>query len=129
MSASVEQRLLIVDDEHSILVGMKRYFRSRGYVVDCASEKEQAKDLVDRLSYACVVADLHLTEAHEADGLDVVAYVRTRCPGTPVIVLTAYGSLSTEAEARRLGAATVLSKPQRMDRLAEIVAQVAGQER
>lgn len=116
-----EKRLLIVDDEQSILVGMKRYFRSRGYQVDCASGREEAEAFLTQVSYACVIADLRLTEGHGADGLDVVAYVGARQPRTPVVVLTAYGSPATEAEAGRLGAVAFLSKPQPMERLAEIV--------
>lgn len=117
----VQTRLLIVDDEQSILVGMRRYFRSLGYDVDCASEREEAEALLNHVRYACVIADLCLTEAHGTDGLGIVAYARTRHPDTPVVVLTAYGSPATELEARRLGAAQYLSKPQSMGRLAEIV--------
>jgi DNA-binding NtrC family response regulator len=117
----VGKRLLIVDDEQSILVGMRRYFRSLGYEVDCAVEREEAAALLNHVSYACVIADLCLTEGHGADGLDVVAHVQARCPDTPVVVLTAYGSAASELEARRLGAAAFLPKPQPMERLAEIV--------
>ncbi len=118
-----------MDDEQSILVGMKRYFRSRGYQVDCASEREEAEALLTHVSYACVIADLCLTEGHGAEGLEIVAYAGARQPRTPIVVLTAYGSPATEAEAGRLGAAVFLSKPQPMERLAEIVGGLVESER
>ena len=120
------KRLLIVDDEESILVGMKRYFRSHGYEVDCASEREEAEALLSHVPYACVIADLCLRAGHGADGLDVVAYVGARQPQTPVVVLTAYGSPAAEAEAGRLGASVFLSKPQPLERLAEVVGGLVG---
>ena len=115
------KKLLIVDDEPGIVLGMKRYFRSRGYQVDSASARPEAEALLTHVSYACVIVDLCLTEGQGADGLDVVAQVAARRPQTPVVVLTAYGSPATEAAARRLGAVAFLSKPQPMERLAEIV--------
>jgi len=115
------KRLLIVDDEQSILVGMKSYFRSRGYEVDCATEREEAEALISHVPYACVIADLCLKAGHGADGLEVVAYVGARQPQTPVVVLTAYGSPTAESEAGHLGAAAFLSKPQPLEHLAEVV--------
>ncbi len=121
-SGVTAKRLLIVDDEQSILVGMKRYFHSRGYQVDCAAEREEAEALLTHVAYSCVIADLCLAEGRGADGLEIVAYAGARQPRTPVVVVTAYGSPAAEAEARRLGAVAFLSKPQSMDRLADLVA-------
>ena len=120
-TAMGRKKILLVDDEQSILLGMKRYFRSRGYEVDCASEKAEAMALLASASYACVIADLCLTEGQGADGLDIVAHAGVRQRQTPVVVLTAYGCPAAEAEALRLGADAFLSKPQSMERLAEIV--------
>jgi DNA-binding NtrC family response regulator len=116
-----EKKLLIVDDEPGIVLGMTRYFRSRGYHVDSAGGRAEAEALLTQVSYACVIADLCLTEGQGADGLEVIAQVAARQPRTPVVVLTAYGSPATEAAARRLGAVAFLSKPQPLEHLAEIV--------
>lgn len=120
------KRLLIVDDEPSILLGMKRYFCARGYEVDCAGEPEEAIALLANVSYAGVITDLCLSEGHGPDGLQVVAYVGARLPQTPVVVLTAYGSPSSELAAKRLGASAVLPKPQSMAHLAEVVGALMG---
>ncbi len=112
---------MIVDDEPSIRVGMKSYFRSRGYAVDCAAEREEAKALLAKVSYSCLIADLCLSSGRGTDGLEVVASARTLQPQIPIVILTAYGSPAVEAEARRLGADAFLSKPQPLDQLASIV--------
>lgn len=114
-------RILIVDDEPSIRVGMKSYFRSHGYAVDCAAEREEAKALLAKVPYSCVIADLCLSDGRGTDGLEVVASARILQPQIPIVILTAYGSPAVEAEARRLGADAFLSKPQPLDQLASIV--------
>ncbi|HWE25428.1 MAG TPA: sigma-54 dependent transcriptional regulator, partial [Myxococcales bacterium] len=45
------------------------------------------------------------------DGLTVLREVRRMLPGTPVLVMTAFGSVATSVEAMRLGAVTMLEKP------------------
>ena len=100
---------------------MKRYFQTRGYDVDCAREREEAEALVTHVHYACVIVDLSLTEARGTDGLDVIECLRTHQPATPIIVLTAYGSPATEAEARRLGVSAFVRKPKPMADLLGIV--------
>ncbi len=120
------KRLLLVDDEEGILVGMKSYFKLAGYDVDCAREREEAEALLTHVQYDCAIVDLCLNAAHGADGLDVVAYARKRCPSTRLIVLTAYGPPATEAEVRRLEADVFLRKPKPMAELGQVVAGLVG---
>ena len=117
----MDTRILIVDDEPSIRVGMRSYFRARGYAVDCAAERVEAEALLAKVPYSCVIADLCLSSGRGPDGLEVVASARSLQPEIPIVILTAYGSPAVEAEARRLGANAFLSKPQSLDELASIV--------
>jgi CheY-like chemotaxis protein len=114
-------RLLIVDDEESIVFAMKRYFQSRGFEVDCAHELEEAQALLANVAYAAVIADLRLTGVHGAEGLEIVGYARAHCPWIKTILLTAYGSPELEEEARRRGVDTVLRKPKPLPDLAQTV--------
>jgi len=119
--AASAHRLLIVDDEEPILLAMQEYFQSFGYEVDCARELEEAEALLAKLQYALVVADLRLTGIYGVEGLELVGYVRQRCPRTRIILLTAYGSPEIEAEARRLGVDAFVYKPKPLAELAQIV--------
>jgi len=114
-------RLLIVEDEESIAFAMKRYFTGRGFLVDCAREREEAEALVANKRYAVVIADLRLTGVHGAEGLDIIGYVRERCPWARTILLTAYGSPEVEAEARSRGVDAVIRKPKPLPDLAQVV--------
>jgi DNA-binding NtrC family response regulator len=121
-------RLLLVDDEESILFAMREYFMTFGYQIDCACELEEAEALVVKHKYDLVVADLRLTGIYGAEGLELVGLIRERHPRTHVILLTAYGSPDVEKEARRLGVASFLHKPKPLPDVAQIVFGLLGRE-
>lgn len=120
------KRLLIVDDEQGVLVGMQRYFQSAGFLVDCAREREEAEALLDHVQYDCLIADLCLTEGHGPDGLDVIGLARTTSPRARIVVLTAVEGSATETAARRLGADLFFRKPTPLADLARAVNSLLG---
>jgi len=105
------KKLLLVDDEENVLVGMGRYFRLAGFHVDCARDQEEAEALLSRGSYDGAIVDLCLSPGRGPAGLDVIGGVRKRCPATRIVVLTAYGSPESQAEAHQRGADVCLQKP------------------
>jgi len=114
-------RLLVVDDEEAIVFAMRRYFTARGFDVDVAREMEEAEALLANVRYAAAIIDLRLTGVHGAEGLEILAYVRNNCPETRTILLTAYGSAELNREARERGADVILSKPQPLPDMAQVV--------
>ncbi len=126
--ANSKKRLLLVDDEESILGGMQRYFRAGGYEVDCACEGEEAEALLDHRQYDCLVVDLCLTTGHGPDGLRVVGHARAVSPRTRVLVLTAVEGTETEAEAFRLGADAFLRKPAALAEAARVIGRLLARE-
>jgi two-component system OmpR family response regulator len=105
------KKLLLVDDEENVLVGMGRYFRLAGFHVDCARDQEEAEAFLSRASYDGAIVDLCLSPGPGRAGLDVIGGVRKRCPATRIVVLTASGSPESQAEAHRRGADVCLQKP------------------
>jgi CheY-like chemotaxis protein len=121
MSDPPPPRILVVDDQTSILFAMSEYLAAHGYVVDCALDDVEAMTLLGRHAYRVVIVDLRLTPARDDDGLDVLSFVHDHCPQTRTILLTAYGSPAVETDARRRGADVVLYKPQPLQGIARIV--------
>lgn len=121
IGADVGTRVLIVDDEESLLFTMGDYFGARGYVVDSARDEVGATVLLARARYAAVIADLRLRGSGDTGGLAVLALVGQQFPATRRILLTAYGSPDVEREARRLGVDAYLLKPQPLSALADVV--------
>jgi DNA-binding response OmpR family regulator len=116
--------ILIVEDEHTISFAMKAYLSGSGYEVDCAQELEEAEALLSNLKYSVVVADLRLTGVGSEEGLEIINFIRRNCPKTKIILLTAYKTAALEFEARRRGANFVLSKPQPLLIIKDIVTEL-----
>jgi len=102
-------RLLIVDDDESIVFAMHDYFTEQGWDVDCARRTEEAELLATSKQYDAVITDVHLTGFRAAEGLELVSYLRAR-GAAKVIVLTAYGTSEIEREAMHRGAHAFLQK-------------------
>lgn len=113
-------RILVVDDEEAIRDATREYLTALGYHVDAAQEREEAEALLTAATYSLVIADMRLTGVHGREGLELVGYLRERCPWARVVVLTAYGSPDLEAEARRRGADAFLQKPVPLAELARL---------
>jgi DNA-binding NtrC family response regulator len=120
------QRLLIADDEETILFAMRDYFEALGWEVDCAQKVPEARALLEAHEYAVVIADLRLTPDESVSGLDLLDAAKHRRPATRTIILTAYGSQSAEDEARRLGIDAWLHKSEGLKDVAAVVSDLAG---
>ncbi|GAC1600835.1 MAG: hypothetical protein NVS4B10_12660 [Myxococcales bacterium] len=106
-------RVLFVDDERDMVSSLSRYFRLHGFSTAGAFNVAEAVSALEGAAarqepFDCVCTDLRMPDG---DGLSVLRAVRKLMPGTPVIVLTAFGSVATSVEAMRLGALTMLEKP------------------
>ena len=117
----MHSRLLIVDDEEPILFALREFFKASGYSVSCAREIEEAEALLTNDHYDVVIADLRLTGTYGTEGLELVQFIKDRCPRVSVILLTAYGSIDIEARAKYLGVDRFLHKPLALLDVARIV--------
>src|SRR6266550_6369335 len=81
-------RMLVVDDEESILFAISDFFSLRGFIVDCAREVEEAWACLSGNHYGVVIADLRLTGIYGAEGLELVSYIREKSATTRVLLLT-----------------------------------------
>lgn len=116
------EKVLIIDDEEHILAAMVEYFAAQGYEVACARDEPGARTLLEQSDFRIVITDLRLSRSDRYEGLDILDRIRTRCPQTDCIVLTAYGFPDNEERARQLGARAFLQKPKPLHELAAIVA-------
>jgi ActR/RegA family two-component response regulator len=114
-------RILVVDDEPTIVFAITRYFRSRGFEVEGAADKGTALGLLDRGCPDLAIVDLRLDGHGDTQGLEVIDYARSRCPEAKTVLLTAYGSSQIEAEASRRGVDLVLRKPTPLPEIAKAV--------
>jgi len=125
--SSERERILIVDDEHLIVLAMRKYFEGLGYDVDAAYELEEAQALLANRTYGLVIADLRLTGIGGVEGLQIVSEVHHRCAHTRVILLTAFGTPEIERESYNRGADAFLHKPKAMMEIATIASALLEQ--
>jgi len=101
-------RLLLVDDDRSLLECMGQWLREKGLEVCQASTVRSAREALDRDAFDLVLADIRL---EDGDGFELLAYCRQHFPQTTVLLMTGYGTVETGIEALRSGAFDLLTKP------------------
>jgi DNA-binding response OmpR family regulator len=104
-------RILVVDDEPTIVDSAGQYLRARGFVVTTARELEEAEALLVFDEFDVVVTDVRLTAGSREEGLELTSFVKGRSPRTAVIVMSGFVSEETRHTALENGACLVLDKP------------------
>jgi two-component system response regulator PilR (NtrC family) len=117
----LSRRLLIVDDEASLLDFLSLLFQDEGYEVTTARSVEEARRRLEAGSPDLVLCDILMPDGN---GLDLLREIKTGDGSPPVVMMTAYTSTKSAIEAMKLGAADYVSKPFDVDEL-KIVAQKA----
>ena len=107
-------RLLLVEDNERFAVLLRRGLAAKGFVVDLLPTAEQAIAALRANRFEIVVLDLGLPDA---DGLDVLGDMRHRQDATPVLILTARGSLEDRVVGLQSGADDYLVKPFALEEL------------
>ena len=101
-------KILVVDDEESILKALKKDFEQEGYEVMIASSGEEAVEIIQAQHFDMVVTDLSMPGM---DGIAVLTKAKKKNPDIGGIILTGYGDMTSAIEALRLGADDYLLKP------------------
>ncbi|HVO12160.1 MAG TPA: sigma-54 dependent transcriptional regulator [Vicinamibacteria bacterium] len=106
--------ILIVEDKESLRTMLRRTLESRGYSVDEAGDAYEARRRLQALRYLVVLTDMKLPAG---SGFDVLGAALDSDPETPVIVMTAFGTVEEAVRAMKEGAADFLAKPVDTDHL------------
>jgi DNA-binding response OmpR family regulator len=107
-------RLLLIEDNERFAELLKRGLAAAGFVVDVIGTAGGAAAVLENNRFETVVLDLGLPDA---DGLDVLTQMRHRRDATPVLILTARGSLKDRVNGLSSGADDYLVKPFALEEL------------
>ena len=116
--------VLVVDDEVDTCQNLSDILGDLGYRVDTAHDGRAALELVRRNAYDIALLDLKMAGM---DGVTLYREIKKLRPGTVAIIVTAYASSATAAEALTAGAWQVLAKPIDFPRLLRLVDEAVGQ--
>ena len=101
-------KILIVEDELKLAGFLKKGLAQEGFVVDAARSAAEAERLTLDGVYDAIVLDLGLPDK---DGLAMLRLLREEGDSTPVLILTARGSVEEKVRALEMGANDYLTKP------------------
>jgi nitrogen regulation protein NR(I) len=112
------EKILIVDDDEGLVHFLSRFFARQEYEVHSCNNGATALEMVGSDSFDLILLDYKMPGRN---GLDTLKEIRRLQVKTPIIVMTAYGTMDTAIEAMKLGAYDYLLKPfdrTELDRLA-----------
>lgn len=107
-------RILIVDDEPTILNLLNKILIGQGYDAVPASNGEKALQLLETEQFDLLISDINMTPIN---GMELLRKARSDWPDMGVIMLTAYGTVATAVEAMKEGAFDYITKPFKLDEL------------
>ncbi len=108
------QKIMLVDNEASILSVLSTVLKVEGYEVKSSREVEKGMEIIRNEDFDLLISDIRMTPL---SGMDLLKWVRNEKPDISVIMLTAYGSVETAIEAMKLGAFDYVTKPFKVDEL------------
>lgn len=112
------QRLLIIDDEPSVIYSLETGLQTTQLEIITADTAKQGIQLVRNRSPDAVICDIRLPDLN---GLEVYNQIREIDPRVPVIMITAYATTDTAIEAMKRGAFEYLLKPLDLPQLRDVV--------
>ena len=101
-------KILIVDDDRSLIEVLKLRIESAGYDVTTALKEDEALAVAKEQMFDLAIIDLQL---EGTDGITLMQKIHLVIPELPVIILTAHGSIESAVEAMKQGAYSYVTKP------------------
>jgi DNA-binding NtrC family response regulator len=112
--------VLVIDDEESVRVTLRRALEEEGFSVETAESGRAGLRTVEQAAPDVAVVDLKLGDA---SGLDVLRDLKSRSPETVTIMISAYGDVQDVVQAMKLGADDYVQKPYDLDEMVRCVTQ------
>lgn len=103
-----QMKILVVEDEHKIASSLKKGLEQESFTVDLAFDGEVGFDLASTEDYDLILLDLLLPKI---SGLEICSRLRKQAIHTPILMLTAKGTVADRVEGLNTGADDYLPKP------------------
>ena len=110
--------VLIVDDEPIVRESIREWLKDAGYQVATAESGEEALRLIEQQDFSVMVLDVRMPGM---TGISVLKEVKAQRPWVKSIIITAYPSEETTAQAKTLGAIDYMIKPLAPDDLEKLI--------
>lgn len=119
MGISVKRkRILFVDDDPEMRSLVQEYFDQEGYLLTTADDGKAGLSMLSELEFDAIITDLRMKEM---DGLAFLKAIRQQDSLTPVVLITAFGTIEAAVEAIKEGATNFIPKPFKMAALKTVL--------
>ena len=120
----MKTKILVVDDEPSHRQMLEAVLTADGYEVQQANDGQEAINSVEERFYDLILMDVRMSRV---SGIEALKKIKELSPGIPVIIMTAYASVSTAVDALKSGAYDYLTKPLDIEELKILVSKALRQ--
>ncbi len=112
------ETLLFIDDEQAFLEVLNKYFSSKGYRVLVAPSGAAGLQIAEKEKPDLIVLDFRMPEM---DGVQTLKKLRSKDKKTPVIFLSAFGTLELVRESKKLKITDFIGKPFDLNHLSAVI--------
>jgi len=109
-----ESKILLVEDEKTLAVGLEFNLVEEGYLVEWAKDGREAVSLFESGNFDMIILDIMLPYF---DGFEIAEIVRKANPQMPILMLTARTSNGDKVKGLELGADDYITKPFHLNEL------------
>ncbi len=121
-----KKKILVVDDEENLRHMLQVMLKKQGYLVDQASDGQQALEKAQQGSYDFIICDIRMPVL---DGRAFLGACGDAAISTTVIMMSAYGTLDDAIGCMKLGAYDYISKPFNSDEISLVLKKAEERER
>jgi FixJ family two-component response regulator len=116
-------RIFVADDQRDVLESLRLLLKGEGYAAEMFANPEALLAALQTRVADAVLMDLNYSRDTTSgdEGLDAVARIRAFDAHTPIVVMTAWGTIGVAVEAIRRGAQDFVEKPWDNDRLLTVL--------
>jgi DNA-binding NtrC family response regulator len=114
-------KILVIDDEDIVRLSCSRTLAPQGYELKMARNGHEGLKMLEEEPFDLVLTDLKMPGI---DGIEVLAAIKEKWPGTDVVIVTGYQTVETAVRAIKLGAFDYIEKPFTPDSLSATVSKV-----
>ena len=119
-------QILIIDDEENLRHMLSAMLSRQGYQTDAAENGAQGLQRLREKVYDFILCDIRMPEM---DGKEFLAQALAEHVPSPVIMMSAYGSVDTAVECMKMGAYDFISKPFKKDEIVMVLKKAEERER
>lgn len=113
--------VLVIDDTKNIRILLTQCLKFEGYEVTTASNGNDALKLLTDKTFDLIFLDVRMPEL---SGTEVLRQMRQMGVNTPVVIITAFGTVKNAVECTQLGAVTYLQKPFTENKIKQVLDEI-----